>query len=91
MEATQHGAELLDLGNELSADLIAEYSEDLLSRFASVFRKVLGSDREREADRMAQNLLFWLEGMKAQIKPLDEREAYLREFVALQFKAIRAD
>ncbi len=90
MEATQHGAELMDLGNELSADIIEQYTSGMLERLTKVYETAAGGKPEFSASQMATDLVFWLEGMKPQIKPLDEREAALRRFVAMQFAALKA-
>lgn len=87
MESTTHGAELMDLKNELSADIISEFGQGLTSRVEAEFARV----RETlplPPQAMATNLHFWLEGMKTQVKDPAEREALLRSFLAMQFAAL---
>lgn len=87
MESTTHGAELMDLKNELSADIIAEFAEGLVERMVSEFARV-GEGLPLPPQAMAANLHFWLEGMKTQVKDPAEREALLRSFLTMQFASI---
>lgn len=88
MEATRHGAELLDLGNELSADIIETYASGMRAMFTQLFEEIIPEDSGLSPEVMAANLLYWLEGMKAQVKDPDERQKLLQDFVAMQFAAI---
>jgi AcrR family transcriptional regulator len=90
MEATQHGSELLDLGNELSTDIIEAFSTGMVSLITGLFTEVNTGEGFAKPESMAINLVFWLEGMKAQVKEPAEREALLRNYVAMQFAALRA-
>lgn len=88
MEATHHGAELIDLSNDLSSDLVAEFTSGMKAQIQNLFELALPKNSPYSSETMALNLMFWLEGMKVQVKDISEREAMLRQFVALQFAAI---
>ncbi len=87
MESTTHGAELIDMKNELSADIIAEFGEGLTERLREEFAR-FGDLLPLMPEQMALNLHFWLEGMKSQVKDPAERETLLRSFLAMQFAGI---
>lgn len=89
MEATTHGAELLDLKNDLSGDIISEFVEAMTGIVANGFSEL--ADRlPLPAEAMAANLSLWLEGMKQHVKEPTARDDALRGFLAMQFAGIRA-
>jgi len=87
MESTTHGAELMDLKNELSADIITRFGEGLTERLAKEFSEI-EKDLPLAPKDMALGIHYWLEGMKAQVKDPRERERLLRNFLAMQFAGI---
>lgn len=90
MEKTHHGSELLDLGNELSADIIAEFTASLTNLFTALFAEVTNGEHFRNPAVQASNLVLWLEGMKQHVRDPHIRESMLRDFVAMQFAAMEA-
>ncbi|MGB7287621.1 MAG: TetR/AcrR family transcriptional regulator [Salaquimonas sp.] len=87
MEATSHGAELLDLKSDLSGDILAEFGDEVIILIAATFARD-GRKLPVKAETMAANLFFWLEGMKQQIKEPKAREAALKGFVEMQIASM---
>lgn len=88
LEQTAHGAELLEIKNDLSGDMLA----DFIQQVVDVLVKIIDQANNRsqfQSQMVASNIMFWLEGMKVQIKDPKSRIEALSGFLDLQFAAIK--
>lgn len=84
-----HGSELLDVKNDLAADLLGEWQVAMTSLFARSIQ--VEADRARidldsrnlSANGLAETLLDGLEGMKARLESIQAQENAARRIVRL--------
>lgn len=87
LETSQHGAELVDVGNELCADIIDTWISRKVALLSVVYADVAGHS-PFTGEMLAWQLVDWLDGMKCRLHDPQERVAALRAFLDMQFAAL---
>ncbi|MFP1630850.1 TetR/AcrR family transcriptional regulator [Zhengella sp. ZM62] len=87
MEATPHGAELIDMKSGLSAGWLDGWKARKVALLAPVYAEA-GAQAPLDGDVLATQLSDWLEGMKMRVKAKKDREDALERFLAMQMAAL---
>ncbi|MBZ0163477.1 MAG: TetR/AcrR family transcriptional regulator [Notoacmeibacter sp.] len=87
LEESQHGAELVDVGNELCADIIDKWISRKVALLSVVYDDA-ASCSPFTGEMLALQLMDWLDGMKCRVHEPQERIAALRAFLDMQFAAM---
>ncbi len=87
LDASQHGAELLDMSNELCGDIIDEWKRRHLELLSQVY-EAAATGSPFSGETLAWQLIDWLEGMKCRVSDQGKRIEALRAFLDLQFAAL---
>lgn len=92
IDQTAHGKELLELKNAISKDVMSDFMNDVQAILKCLFSEAMALAQQKtfEADTLAANFLFWMEGMKVQVEDPKQREALLRNYIDVQLAAINA-
>ena len=89
MEATPHGAELIDMKSGLSAGWLDDWKARKVALLAPVY-EAAGARAPLDGSLLATQLSDWLEGMKLRVRAKEDREQALERFLAMQMAAIGA-
>ncbi|PHP66062.1 TetR family transcriptional regulator [Zhengella mangrovi] len=89
MEATPHGAELIDMKGGLSSGWLDDWKARKIALLAPVYEEA-GARAPLDGAVLATQLSDWLEGMKMRVKGGREREEALERFLAMQMAALSA-
>ena len=73
MNSTPHGAELIDLKDELAGDIITEWHKGMASLFAKALEAEMPAKAGLTGLQRAHALLNGLEGLKCNARTADER------------------
>ena len=87
MEATPHGAELIDMKSGLSAGWLDGWKARKVALLAPVYDEA-GARAPLDGAVLATQLSDWLEGMKMRVKAKKDREDALERFLAMQMAAL---
>lgn len=87
MEATPHGAELIDMKGGLSAGWLDDWKARKIALLAPVYGEA-GAKAPLDGAVLATQLSDWLEGMKMRVRAKEEREEALERFLAMQMAAL---
>ena len=87
MEATPHGAELIDMKSGLSAGWLDGWKARKVALLAPVYDEA-GARAPLDGAVLATQLSDWLEGMKMRVKAKKDREDALERCLAMQMAAL---
>lgn len=89
MEATPHGAELIDMKSGLSAGWLDDWKARKVALLAPAYAEA-GARAPLDGTVLATQLSDWLEGMKMRVREKQAREEALERFLATQMAALRS-